>query len=571
MVIVSGSTDRPNASTFGQRSHLGTVRFPEAILRRLSGPSLLIAVAIVYAALAQFVIWLNDPVQLGAGFWPAAGVSLALLVILDRKMWPWVLAGVAVGELSGDLFHGYSLGAIGFWTLGNVVEPLVGAVLIRRFSSEHRSLTPLTAFVVFLAFGVIVGPLVGATIGSLGTTLFYATPPALVWPKYVVGDALGVLVVAPVLLAWSDRSASASLREAVALGFSAIAVTLLVFRNWDVAWDTTSPYLIVPFFVWAGVRFGLRGVALVGFAVANIANAATAFGYGPFAMTGGTEHAVTLMQIYLGIVLTTGLILASLRSDLTDAREAARQQAEHLAEVQRNRQFRDAFIGVLSHEIRTPITTIYGMSQALVGRRSSMDAETVGEYLDDISVESDRLRRLTEDFLVLSRADGGGLVLAADPIMLEHLVRATVTSEAARATGHNFTVEASPALPLVVGEEGYVEQVVRNFLGNASKYSPSGTTVHVALTGEGDGVAVRVIDEGPGLPAGSSPDQLFDLFYRAPDAMSTAPGAGIGLFVCRTLVEAMGGRIWATNAPGRRGAEFGFWLPARADDQWDEG
>jgi two-component system sensor histidine kinase KdpD len=198
-----------------------------------------------------------------------------------------------------------------------------------------------------------------------------------------------------------------------------------------------------------------------------------------------------------------------------------------------------------------------------------MEPETVGQYLNDISVESDRLRRLTEDFLVLSRADDGRLVLPANPIMLEHLVRATVTSEGARSPRHRFTFEASSQLPLVAGDEAYVEQVVRNFLSNAAKYGPPDTTVRVALTSEAGGVAVRVIDEGPGLPDESSSHQLFELFYRAPDAISSASGAGIGLFVCRTLVEAMGGRIWATNAPGH-GAEFGFWLPARAADQWGD-
>ena len=535
------------------------------LLARASGPSLLLLVAGVYLALAQLIIWLNDPVQAGASFWPAAGVSLGLLLVTNRRQWPWVLAGVAGAEVVGDLIHGYAPGAIALWTAGNVVEPLVGALLIQRFSSPRGALTPLPALLGFIVLGVVAAPLVGATIGSLGTIIFYEAAPAVAWPKYVVGDALGVLVVAPVLLTWWNRSSRRSLAETLSLFASAIAVTLLVFRNWDAAWDVTLPYLILPFLTWAGLRFGVRAVALLSFVIANIANAATAFGYGPFAVAGGVEHGVTLLQLFLAITLTSAFMLASLASDLMDSRELARRHADHNADVQRNREFRDAFVGVLSHEIRTPITTIYGMTELLRRRHTSMEPETVGQYLDDIGSESDRLRRLTEDLLVLSRAEGGLLSVAANPIALGHLVPATVESERPRWPGHRLSVDSPLLLPIVLGEDVYVEQVLRNFISNACKYSLAGTAVHVAVASEDGGVAVRVIDEGRGLPEGAA-DRVFDLFYRGADAIGTTPGAGVGLFICRELVRAMGGHVWAIPRAPAPGSEFGFWLPAADED-----
>lgn len=545
------------------RGSLGSERRSVAeILGALPGPALLLIVAGVYLALAQFVIWLNDPVQLGAGFWPAAGFSLALLLLLDQRRWPWVLAGVGLAEFGGDVVLGYHAGAAALWTAGNVLEPLVGAVLVRRLSSPRGGLTPVSAFIGFIVLGVIVGPLVGASIGSLGTIAFYGGQPAVVWPKYLVGDALGVLVVAPVLLTWAHRSTGRSRVEGAALALGATAVTFLVFRNWGLGWDVTLPYLILPFLMWAGLRFGVRGVALLAFAVANIANWATATGYGPFAITGGTEHAITLLQVFLGITLTSAFLLASLASDLTDSREMARRQAEHNAEVQRSREFRDAFIGVLSHEIRTPVTTIYGMSHLL----RKVEPEAARPYLDDIAAEADRLQRLTEDLLVLSGTEAGRLSVATNPIALRHLVRGVVESDRVRSAGHEIVFESPSALPVVLGEEVYVEQVVRNFLSNAVKYSPPDTKIRVVVSAEADGAAVRVIDAGPGLPDGP-PERLFEPFYRAPDAIGTSAGAGVGLFVCRELVQAMGGRVWAAPAPSG-GAEFGFWLPeAPSDDE----
>ena len=251
------------------------------------------------------------------------------------------------------------------------------------------------------------------------------------------------------------------------------------------------------------------------------------------------------------------------------AATAADLRVRH-AEEQRNREFRDAFIGVVSHELRTPITTIYGMSHLLRERHASMAAEALGDHLGDIEAESDRLRRLTEDLLVLSRAEGGRLDVAAEPIVIRNIVKAAVDSERARSRTHRFTVDAPSGLPIVLGEEVYVGQVVTNFLSNAVKYSPSGTTIHVTLTSAAGGIDVRVTDAGPGL-GDQSPERLFDLFYRAPDAVGHAPGAGIGLFVCRELIQAMGGRIWAEAAspPTKGGAEFGFWLPAAAADDAD--
>jgi signal transduction histidine kinase len=253
-----------------------------------------------------------------------------------------------------------------------------------------------------------------------------------------------------------------------------------------------------------------------------------------------------------------------------DLAAAAEDLAERHEEQQRNHAFRDAFIGVVSHELRTPITTIYGMSEVLRQRAASMDPAVVAQHLDDIAEESDRLRRLTEDLLVLSRAEGRKLIVADDPILIAHVVRDAVAAEATRTSDHAITVEASAGVPLIAGEATYVEQVVRNLLSNAAKYSPPGTPIRVTITTEDEGVAVRVIDLGPGIPA-ESLGHLFEAFYRAPESVRTASGAGIGLFVSRELIEAMNPRIWAGAAPASAptGSEFGFWLPAVLEDDAD--
>jgi two-component system sensor histidine kinase KdpD len=137
------------------------------------------------------------------------------------------------------------------------------------------------------------------------------------------------------------------------------------------------------------------------------------------------------------------------------------------------------------------------------------------------------------------------------------VVERVVRSEQERWPGVKFVSEAG-ATATARGDDTYVEQVVRNLIGNAAKYSPAGSVVSIVVDDTAEGVRVRVLDDGPGIDADESA-RLFELYYRSPLTAGTSSGAGIGLFVCRALVEAMGGRIWATPRP-EGGAEFGFVL-----------
>jgi signal transduction histidine kinase len=242
--------------------------------------------------------------------------------------------------------------------------------------------------------------------------------------------------------------------------------------------------------------------------------------------------------------------------------------AERYKAAQRAQELREAFTGVISHELRTPITTIYGMSQVLRQRHGSMEPADLRHMIEDIEGEADRLRRLAEDLLVLSRTESGRLQVTLDPLLMGHVIRRRIAEEESRWPDHEFEAQIPIGIGLVLGEEMYVEQVVQNLLSNAAKYSPPGSTVRVVVEQEGAEVIVRVLDEGIGL-AGEATDRLFELFYRSPDATRQASGAGIGLFVCRQLIESMGGRIWARQREGR-GSEFGFGLPVLEESDPDD-
>ncbi len=230
-----------------------------------------------------------------------------------------------------------------------------------------------------------------------------------------------------------------------------------------------------------------------------------------------------------------------------------------VSDVRRSRLAQEAFIGVLSHELRTPVTTIYAGSKMLGGSRGTLTPSVRREVYRDIAAESERLYRLVEDLLVLARFDGVAPgSLGDEPVLLQRILPEVIDLERTRFPATHFDIAVPAGLPTVRAERTYVEQVTRNLLTNAAKYSPPGSTVRLELAAVADRVEIRVLDEGPGFPAGEA-DRLFELFYRSQHTSRMAGGAGIGLFVCRRLVEAMGGRVWARPRSGR-GSEFGFAL-----------
>jgi PAS domain S-box-containing protein len=256
-------------------------------------------------------------------------------------------------------------------------------------------------------------------------------------------------------------------------------------------------------------------------------------------------------------------------ADRTTERDPGGETILVLRDVTEQRQreaVRETFIGVLSHELRTPVTTIYGGARVLARDDSHLDEGTRQEILADVAEEAERLKRLVEDVVAMSRFGETDADLGREPVLLQRIVPAVMASEEERWPGVIFSVEMEPGLPTVMADPTYLEQVVRNLLANAAKYGGQGTAVEVVVEyhEEADEVAVCVRDDGPGIETHEA-ERLFDLFYRSPTTATATTGAGIGLFVCARLVRAMGGRVWARPLPAG-GAEFAFALRVMRED-----
>jgi PAS domain S-box-containing protein len=227
-------------------------------------------------------------------------------------------------------------------------------------------------------------------------------------------------------------------------------------------------------------------------------------------------------------------------------------------------QVRERFLGVLSHELRTPVTSIYGGTQLLLGHGARLDEDTRTELLVSVAAESERLQRMIENLVALARIERGAEPSPGRPVLIDRVIRDLIERERQLWPEVSIRLSIPNPVQMVSAEEEYVGQIIRNLLSNAAKYGGVGSTIDVTLEDSDNEVLVTVRDNGPGIAAEES-DKLFSLYYRAAHQAAAAPGAGIGLFICRELVSIMGGRMWAKPRP-EGGAEFGFSLPSYVDE-----
>jgi len=235
--------------------------------------------------------------------------------------------------------------------------------------------------------------------------------------------------------------------------------------------------------------------------------------------------------------------------------EAQKQTEEGLREAAAAK---DEFLGLVSHELRTPLTIIVGNARAL-GRITQLSPEEQANSIADIQGEAERLQRLIENMLTLSRVESQTVVLP-EPVLLQRAIPGIV---AAHAGGRSIRINVSQDLAPVSAEPLYVEQVMQNLLSNALKYTPPDSEIEVRARDAGAMVSVSVLDRGAGILP-EEIDRIFEPFFRSRRTSAQASGVGLGLSVCKRLVEAQGGHMWARPRDGG-GTEIGFALPAYLD------
>jgi PAS domain S-box-containing protein len=220
------------------------------------------------------------------------------------------------------------------------------------------------------------------------------------------------------------------------------------------------------------------------------------------------------------------------------------------------------FISVISHELKTPVALIKGYANTLRRDDAHWDADTVDESLAIIEEESDRLDRLINNLLEASRIQAGTLRMDMSDVRIPKLAAKAVERFRVQTTGHELQLDFPADFPTLLGDEERLQGVLYNLVSNAIKYSPRGGTIRVGGRVKADHVEVFVSDQGQGI-ASEQQSRLFEPFYRVDSSLGrSTQGVGLGLFLCKAIIEGHGGRIWVESVPGQ-GSVFRFTLPLR--------
>jgi two-component system sensor histidine kinase KdpD len=253
-------------------------------------------------------------------------------------------------------------------------------------------------------------------------------------------------------------------------------------------------------------------------------------------------------QIHLLETFANQTALAIERARLNEETERAQVQIE-------TERLRNSLLSSVSHDLRTPLAAITGAASGLL-QRESLDPR--GRELAQIAYEeAERLNRLLSNLLEMTRLESGSVKVEKEWQPLEEVVGTTLLRLEKLVGDYRLTTHLPDDLPLVPIDAVLIEQVLVNLLENAVKYTPAESPIDLSAWVEDQEVIVEVADRGPGLPVGDV-ERIFDKFYRV--RPTTASGVGLGLAICRAVIEAHGGRIWAGNRAGG-GAVFRFTLP----------
>ncbi|MCC6500889.1 MAG: HAMP domain-containing histidine kinase [Anaerolineales bacterium] len=248
-------------------------------------------------------------------------------------------------------------------------------------------------------------------------------------------------------------------------------------------------------------------------------------------------------------------IAADLLSVLFERAEWRGTKSE-LNELKRQMQLQEDFVSTISHELRTPLGFIKGYSTSLLRKDTQWDDATRDEFLVIIDEEADRLSLLIENVLESARLQSKTLPLRFQPLRLDAVLRDVVTRIRSRYKDLEVTMQAN-SIPPIHGDGVRIAQIFENLFTNALKYAP-GSPITITLDSSGDAVTIVFKDHGPGITPESLP-LIFERFYRV-TGDKTVTGSGLGLYICKQIIQAHRGKIWAESPPGE-GVAFFIELP----------
>ena len=527
-------------------------------LRKIPTLPAISALALVYFIAGKLSLHLAFLNASASPVWPPAGIALAALLVLGFRVWPAIFLGAFLVNLmtAGNIWT--SVGIAG----GNTLEALCGAWLISRFAGGARVFDrPQDVFKFALAalISTTISPALGVTSLAFAGFVQWANYSAI-WLTWWLGDASGVLVVAPLLILWSATASRRNWNRAQAIEVTILLLLLValaetVFGGWLPISARNYPisFICGPIVIWTAFRFTPRETATGIFVLSAIAIWGTLHGFGPFILQ-TKNQSLAMLQGWTAALTITAMAIAAAIAERNRAHAAVEQQKEAVEAANRTK---DNFLAMLSHELRTPLTPVLAALDTLEadGLRSTESKNSLSMIRRNVELES----QLIDDLLDLTRIAKDKLQLRFGPLDAHEVINNVVEICRPEAQARNLTLHLNlrAGAHHVSGDAAKFQQIVWNLLKNAIKFTADNGEITISSSNpEPQLFAVAVHDTGIGIEP-EIMNRIFDPFEQGEHAFQRRYGGlGLGLAISKSLAQAHGGTLIARSEGRDRGSTF---------------
>ena len=516
------------------------------------------ALALIYFIAGKLALRLAFLHASASPVWPPAGIALAALLVLGFRVWPAIFVGAFLVNLTtlGNILTSLGIAS------GNTLEALCGAWLVNRFAGGARVFgRPQDVFKFALA--ALVSTTVSPTFGVSSLAVGGFAQWSSYWPIWLtwwLGDASGVLVIAPLLLLWSVPATQRTWNQKQVLEVSVLLLLLVVlaetvFGGWLPISARNYPisFICGPIVIWTAFRFTPRETATGIFILSAIAIWGTLHGFGPFILQ-SENQSLLMLQSWTAALTITAMAIAAAITERNRTQVALEQQKDAVEAANRTK---DNFLAMLSHELRTPLTPVMAALDTLEadGSRSSGAKNSLAMIRRNVELES----QLIDDLLDLTRIAKDKLQLRFGPLDSHEVINNVVEICRPQAQARNLTLQLNlrAGTHYVLGDAAKYQQIVWNLLKNAVKFTAENGEITISSSNpEPQLLAIAVHDTGIGIEP-EVMNRIFDPFEQGERAFQRRYGGlGLGLAISKSLAQAHGGTLIARSEGHDRGSTF---------------
>ena len=513
------------------------------------------AVAVVYWAAARLSLNLALVRGQVTPVWPPTGIALVTYMILGYRMWP----AIALGALAVNLPLGPTPAGAALIACGNTIAPLASAEMLRRVGFRIQ-LDRFRDAIAIVVLGALVGMTLSATVGSSVLVLSGALPVGnfgTTWAVWWVGDAMGVLLVAPMLLSFvPSASRPVGWRRSIELALLLCGVGVVTYVLFDNPYRLE--YLVLPLIAVAAWRFRLAGAAPAALTASLIAIWAAVTGRGPFVSESIFDKMVTLQAFNVSLTLASFVLAA-----YADARQRADEVSQLYASASKALAAKNDSIDVAVADIGPPIAILTSYMEVLSSGSLGPPPEQWEPTLNVMADKAWQVSRIMEELVEAAHIEATLDTMRRGHLDLRDAVRRAAARAAPRAEMSGATISTTYAEDpiLVDADPRHIGRILDNLIHNSLTYVLKAPRIQLRANVEGDRAIVRVIDNGVGLTEVQR-RRAFQPFQRTQDpAFREVPGVGLGLYASQKLAEANLGTLTLENTEPGTGTVFVLSLP----------